>query len=217
MKEPLEVQGGLLLPDGRLIKPRYGKDQNGIQRVGPFMTGSEWWQLQSIMRAQFFIFKNSGGDYGERMKCGRKQNPDGTWREGCGLIHSYITSHCVELPFRGGDGLEEGLFLSFRTATDDVRKHQILKAISKLPDLAQGHPFTAHDLQPDQPGENWLSVLLSLPEPIDKAHASRFASRINDQHPPAKFCLVDSCMRFLTTSPECMTGQHAFGFHPELT
>src|SRR6266853_2079080 len=108
MTEPIEVHGGLLLPDGRLIRPRLNIDKNGIQRVGSFLTGSEWWQLQAIMRAQFFIFRNDGGQYGERMIC-RKQNPDGSWR-GCGLIHSHITSHCVELPFRGGDGLEEGLF-----------------------------------------------------------------------------------------------------------
>jgi hypothetical protein len=186
--EPIETaDGGLLFPDGRLIKPRVNVDENGITRVGTLMTGSEWWTLQKILRSQYFLFRNEGGDYGERLIC-RKQNPDGTWR-GCGLKHMYITYMCVEMPFRGGDGLEEGLFLTFRAATDQIRKHQILTAISKLPDLAMGHPMSARDFQPDDPGENWLSVLLSVPEPITRERAEHFAAKINDRRPPIPFDL----------------------------
>jgi hypothetical protein len=185
MIQPYEQNGKLYLPDGRVIAPRMQTGSDGIQRIAGLMTASEWWQLQNILRSQYFLFRNDGGQYGERMIC-RKQNPDGSWR-GCGLKHMYITYMCVEMPFRGGDGLEEGLFISFRASTDEVRQHQILKAISKLPDLASGHPFTAHDLEPDDPGENWLSVLLSLPEPITREQAEHFTQKINDKNPPMKF------------------------------
>lgn len=188
MREPVETPQGLLLPDGRLVKPPpVHVDENGIQRVGGLMTGSEWWQLQKILASQYFLFRNEGGQYGERMVC-RKQNPDGTMR-GCGLKHMYITYMCVEMPFRGGSGLEEGLFLSFRASTDEVRKNQILKAISKLPDLATGHPMSSRDFEPDDPGENWLSVLVSLPEPITRQDAEKFSARINDRRPPIPFDL----------------------------
>lgn len=204
--DAIETPDGLLLPDGRLIRPHITVDEHGTQRVGGLMTAFEWQQLQLILRSQFFIFRNDGGEYGERMKCERKM-PDGSVR-GCGLRHSYITSHCVEMPFRGGTGLEEGLYLTFRAATDSVRQHQILKAISKLPDLATGHPFTARDLEPDDPGENWLSVLLSLPEPITKEQAMKFAQKINDKRPLVKYCLVEQCQEFLTPNEDCTLGIH---------
>lgn len=176
-----ETPNGLLLPDGRLVKPSLVED-GGVQRVAGLLTRSEWRQLEAILRAQYFLFHNDGGQYGERMIC-KARNPDGTWR-GCGLIHPYISYMCCELPFRGGDGLEQGLYLTLRAATDDVRRNQLLKAISKIPDLAQGHPFTARDLQPKEPGENWLAVLVSLPEPITRERALKFQERINSKRPP---------------------------------
>ncbi len=178
---------GLLLPDGRLIRPSLSEDKYGVQRVGGLMTRSEWRQLELILRAQYFLFRNDGGQYGERLIC-KAQNPDGTWR-GCGLVHSHITYMCRELPFRGGDGLEQGLYLSFRVATDDARKNSLLTAISKLPDLANGHPLTARDFAPKESGEDWLGVLLSLPEPITRKEAEKFAARINDQRPPMPFSI----------------------------
>lgn len=177
----------LLLPDGRRIRPRLQEDDDGTQRVAGLMTRSEERQLQAVLRAQYFLFANQGGQYGERMVC-RAQNPDGSWR-GCGRVHAYLTYLCCELPFRGGDGLERGLYLSMRVATSDARKNSIMQAISKLPDLAEGHPFTARDLEPGQSGENWLAVLLSLPEPITRQQAEKFAARINDKRPPVPFDL----------------------------
>jgi hypothetical protein len=170
-----------------VIKPRMNVDANGTQRLATFLTASEAWVLDRLMRAKYFLFRNDGGQYGERLVC-RQQNPDGSWR-GCGNKHLYLTCMCVEMPFRGGSGLEEGLYLSFRAATDEVRQHQIIKAISKLPDLASGHPLTARDMHPDDPGENWLAVLLSYPEPITRQQAEKFAARINERHPPAFFDL----------------------------
>lgn len=187
MTEALETPSGLLLPDGRLIHPRLVEDEDGTQRVDGLMTRSEWRQLQAILHAQYFLFRNSGEQYGERMIC-KAQNPDGSWR-GCGLVHSHITYMCVELPFRGGDGLERGLYLSFRAATSDARRNSILLAVSKLPDLATGHPFTARDMEPDESGENWLAVLLSLPEPITRAEALKFQDRINSKRPPVVFSI----------------------------
>lgn len=185
MNEPVETPSGLLLPDGRLIKPRFEKDADGTQRISGLMTRYEWRQLQAILHAQYFVFRNDGGQYGEKLIC-KAQNPDGSWR-GCGQRHMYITYMCCELPFRGGDGLERGLYLSFRAATSDSRRNHLLQAISKLPDLAEGHPYTAHDLEPDESGENWLAVLLSLPEPITRAQALKFQQRINDKKPPVMF------------------------------
>ena len=89
MDEAIETPQGLLLPNGHIVKPPVHIDENGIQRVGGLMTGSEWWQLQKILSSQYFLFRNEGGQYGERMVC-QKQNPDGTIR-GCGLKHMYIT------------------------------------------------------------------------------------------------------------------------------
>lgn len=182
-----EDSSGLLLPDGRIMRPAMRVDETGVPRLAGFMTASEAWQLDRILKSQYFLFRNDGGQYGERLVC-RKQNPDGTFR-GCGLKHMYITCMCIEMPFRGGAGLEEGLWLTFRAATDEVRKNQIIRAISKLPDLATGHPMTARDLQPDDPGENWLSVLLSVPEPISREKAEYFARRINSRRPPYPFDL----------------------------
>lgn len=175
----------LVLPDGRIIVPNLAEDDDGIQRIAGLMTRSEWRQLQAVLQAKYFLFRNDGGQYGERMIC-KAQNPDGSWR-GCGRVHSHITYLCVELPFRGGDGLEQGLYLSMRAATSDARRNSILTAVSKLPDLAQGHPFTARDLEPDESGENWLAVLLSLPEPITRKEAEKFAMRINAKRPIIPF------------------------------
>ncbi len=185
MIEPIETNGGLLLPDGRLIKPRLEEDLDGTQRVPGMLTRAEARRFDALMKAKYFIFRNDGGQYGERMIC-KAQNPDGTWR-GCGLIHSHITFMCVELPFRGGQGLEEGFYLSFRAATDRAKQSAILKTISKLPDLARGHPLTARDMLPDDDGENWLAVLISLPEPISREQALKFQDRINSRHPAIPF------------------------------
>lgn len=208
MIEPRETSQGLMLPDGRVIHPRIVEGDDGFERVEGLMNRSEARQLNAILRSRFFLFRNDGGDYGERMVC-KAKNPDGTWR-GCGRTHSYITSMCIELPFRGGEGLEQGLWLTFRAAHSDSRKAALLAAMSRLPDLANGHPLTARDLAPKEPGENWLGVLLSLPEPITKQKAKEFAQRINDARPPVKFCMVERCREYLTPSPECALGQHTF-------
>lgn len=176
------IDSGLQLPDGRIIQPRIEEGDDGIQRVAGLMTRSEWRQLEAVLHAKYFLFRNDGGQYNERMIC-KAQNPDGTWR-GCGLVHAYISYMCVELPFRGGQGLEEGFFLSFKASTDEIRQRQILTALSRIPDLAAGHPLTARDFQPESPGEDWLAVLVSLPEPITREQALKFQDRINSRRPP---------------------------------
>lgn len=206
-KDAIETPNGLLLPDGRLMRPPVSLD-GGNQHFGALMSRSEWDQLHAVMRSQFFIFRNDPGEYGERMIC-KAKNPDGTWR-GCGNKHSHITSMCVEMPFRGGSGLEQGFYLSFRAATDEARRNSIMLAMSKLPDLAEGHPFTARDLAPEHPGENWLAVLISLPEPITKQKALDFANKINDRNPVFKFCTLEKCIDFMTASPDCTRGVHTF-------
>lgn len=176
----------LVLPDRRIVRPRIEEGDDGIQRVAGLMTRSEWRQLEAVLRSKYFLFRNNGNSqFAERMVC-RTKMPDGSWR-GCGLVHPYITCMHVEMPFRGGEGLEEGFWLSYRVATDEVRQNQLLKAISRVPDIASGHPFTARDLQPESPGENWLAVLVSLPEPITRAQAVKFADRINERNPPSFF------------------------------
>jgi hypothetical protein len=203
--------GKLILPDGRIIAPQLATDENGTQRVPGMLTRSEWEQLDAVLRSQFFLFPNgtgSSGDYGERMVC-RARNPDGTMR-GCGRKHSHITTNCVELPFKGGTGLEAGLFTLFRAAKDQVKAQQLQNAIAHLPDIARGHPFSAGQWAPKTPGENWLAALISYPEPITKETARKFGLRINESNPPVRLCLKESCENYLEADVWCSGRAHSY-------
>lgn len=149
--------------------------ESPVLRVPGMLTREEADALERVRMSRFFLMRNDGGDVGERASCGR-----------CGLKHAYLTYMCVERPFRG---LEDGLYVMFRAARDDGRRAAIERALNGLPDLATGHPFTARQLEPDQPGEAWYSVLLSLPEPISETKARQLAERINSRRPPIAFIL----------------------------
>lgn len=177
---------GLQLPDGRIMpNPKLSQNPDGTIRVGQLMTPDEWRRLERVTNSRFNLFRNNGGDYGERPIC-RRRNPDGTI-SGCGAKHMYFTYMCIERPYRG---LEEGLWYAMRATRSEVRRSQIMDAITHLPDIATGHPLMAGRLEPDAKGEAWYGVLLSLPEPIDPKDALRFQRAINDARPPIPFALI---------------------------
>jgi len=206
---PENERGGLIMPDGRIIEPHLETGDDGVQRVPGLMSRAEWDQLQAVLTAKFFLFHNDGGDVGERMKCQMKM-PDGTIR-GCGNYHPYITYMCVERPFKGGTGLETGLYLMFRAAKNRTRQEQIRGAINMLPklDLSVHHPFSAAQWAPKTPGENWLAALVSLPAPITKEQARKFAVRVNtEKRPPVYFCLQEGCPNYLEDDIDCPRTHH---------
>lgn len=207
--------GTLILPDGTVLGPKVETDDRGVLRVPGFLTRSEQEQLEAVLTAQFFLFPNGTGDYGERMIC-RARNPDGSVR-GCGQKHMHITSNCIELPFKGGTGLEAGLFAVFRATRDGAKRQQIQAALdhipeffARMPDVATGHPFSARDWRPDQPGDNWLAALISLPEVISVEKARRFAVRINESHPPIRLCLREACSNYLEAEVWCSGKGHSY-------
>lgn len=150
-------------------------EDRGQLRVNGLMTRAEFDYLERMRNSRFYLVLNDGGEIGERGVCGR-----------CGLKHRYLTYMCVERPFRG---LEEGLRTWLRAGTDEGRRSNVLRALSTLPDLATRHPFTAHALQPQEPGEAWYSLLIGVAEPINDATAIRLAQRINDRRPPIPYTL----------------------------
>ena len=200
--------GGLIMPDGRVIEPKIDTAKDGTQRVPGMYTRSEWEQLIAVLQSRFFLFPNGTGDYGERMIC-KAKNPDGSWR-GCGNKHMHITSNCVELPFKGGSGLEQGLFAVMRAAKDQVKAQQIRNAIGMLPDLATSHPLTASRLAPPFPGENWMAALISYPEPIKVEQARRFGIRINESKPAVRLCLKEDCENYLEADVWCSGRAHSY-------
>lgn len=148
---------------------------DGQYRVNGLMTRAEFDFIERVRMSRFYLVSNDGGELGERGKCRR-----------CGLLHQYLTYMCIERPFRG---LEEGLRTWLRAGTDEAKRSKVVQALSNIPDLATGHPATARDLRPTQPGEAWYSLLIGVAEPITDAIAQRFAQRINDQRPPVPFVL----------------------------
>jgi len=212
---PETPRGGLILPDGRVLEPHLEEGDNGVARVPGMMTRSEWDQLGAVLRGKYFFFRNDTGETGERMVC-KARNPDGSMR-GCGRKHSHITCMCIELPFKGGSGLEAGLYAVFQATSDPLRRELLQTAIQRLPDLYQrlpdiatGHPFSARAWAPQEPGRNWLGALVSLPEPIKEAKAREKAIQINDAKPPIRLCLKQSCENYLEADVWCAGRAHSY-------
>lgn len=177
---------GLLLPDGYQVPgPRITTNRDGSPRVAGTMTRQEWNQLQAILNSQYFLFRNDGGDYGERIACHWHRSDPMSFRADLvskPIYHMYFTYMCVERPFKG---LTEGLFAIARHASDGYRS-SIMQAIAAIPDLSTRHPESARLLDPDVVGETAYGILLALPERIDKDEAEHFMELINDKNPPVR-------------------------------
>jgi hypothetical protein len=155
------------------------------------MTRSEWNQLHAILNGKYFIFKNDGGQFGERIEC-RWHRPDplhtsvyaGQFYKP--VYHTYFSYMCETRPFRG---LVDGLWCIARHVTDRYA-NQLRQVINWIPEIATTHPQFARDLESMDPeGETAYGVLLSVPQPITEAEALRMIERINDKRPPVRLTL----------------------------
>lgn len=178
----------LLLPDGRQANPpRIVTSRDGSPTVAGLMTRNQWNQLEAILNAQYVLFRNDGGQLGERLRCRWHQAdpfglPDPFAKP---VYHSHLTLMCIERPFRG---MADGLWFAYRVVTED-RKGSILRALDQLPSLSTSHPETARGLAPDSSGENIFGLLLDLGERITTERARYFIERINEKNPPVRLPL----------------------------
>lgn len=174
----------LILPSGQpAAGPRIVTAKDGAPTVDGMMTRSQWNQLQAILNSQWCLFRNDGGQLGERAPC-RWHQEDPYGLPGPfdkPVTHSYFTYRCIERPFRG---LTEGLWAAYRVASEG-RRGSIMRVLDALPNFADAHPETARGLVDGQ-GESVYGVLLALPEPITVERASFLIERINGTNPPVK-------------------------------
>jgi len=169
----------LYLPDGREAPgPKLVTARDGSTHVAGLMTRNQWNQLQAILNSQWCLFRNDGGQLGERVRCRWHQaDPFGAakpWEQP--IYHMYFTYMCIERPWRG---LMEGLWFAYSVASEN-RKATILRAR----DFVEAHPQTARDIGPKEPGENVFGVLVSLPERIEVERARHLVGLINERNPP---------------------------------
>jgi hypothetical protein len=181
----------LILPSDSPITPadvHVGSD--GQVRVGNLLTRAEYQAIERIRNGRFFLFRNDGGEMGERAPC-RWHKSDAQSRLGNvfkPVYHYYFTYMCAERPFRG---LENGLRAWIQLLPDSERKQRILQGWGLgMRDYASSHPLTSKSLLTADPDVlSWYSLIIGGPEEIREDRAKRLAEKINDRRPPVPFIL----------------------------
>lgn len=187
------IEVPLLVPeDSPVAPPSVTFDAGGNLRIGgTSLTREEFEAIEQIRNSQFFLFRNDGGELGERAPCRWHTSDPMSGRLGRfdePVYHSHFTVMCVEKPWRG---LEDGLRCWVQAASEGARKSRLISGMGLgLKDYSSTHPFTGGALRPATPDTySWYSYLLGVSEPITPARARRLAEKINDRRPPIPFVL----------------------------
>lgn len=164
------------------LMPNITIDKDGVSRIGMLPTREEFDAAERVRLSKYYLVRNDGGDFGERMPCrrGRTVGADNGFDRG--HIHAHFTCMCVERPFRG---IEDGLRAWIRAASPGTRRSKILSGmINGLRDYSSSHPETAQALTPATPDTlAWYGVVAGALEPISEERARRLAERIKDRNP----------------------------------
>lgn len=168
----------LLLPPDSPVFGTTVIDDNGQLRVAGMLTRAEFDEIERLRNSRWFLVRNDGGEMGERAPCLRGKSDFDR-----GHMHDYFTIMCSERPWRG---IERGLSIWIKTASDGLRKSVILDGMQRgLVDYEDHHPQTAKILKPASPDTlAWYSMLAGTLVPIKAKRARMLAEKIRDRRPP---------------------------------
>lgn len=130
---------------------------------------------RKLRDSKYFLVRNRGGATGERYRCSKVDGHN------CNGYHEYFTYAGINRPFRG----LEGALYGYAQINKDSRLQR--KVLDWAPHLDDGHPFTARQLGPREPGVDLIAVAIGVLVDITKQQADALVAAINARvRDPAK-------------------------------